>query len=40
MDKLDELYNYGDDIRQFQSNISTKTTSLVISAFQINEYSR
>ncbi len=39
MDKLDELYNYGDDIRQFQSNISTKTTSLVISAFQINEYS-
>ena len=38
MDDLDELYNLGDDIRKYQENITSKTSSLTISAFNLIDY--
>ena len=38
MEALDELYNLGNSIKEFSDSISSKTTSLIINAFNLNDY--
>jgi hypothetical protein len=38
MEALDELYNLGNTIQEFSDSISSKTTSLIINAFNLNDY--
>ena len=40
MEALDELYNLGNTIKEFSDSISSKTTSLIINAFNLNDYEK